>query len=88
MADNLEAVLPRNLLLKPLDLIGTKFDHLARLYIDEMIMVFRVGALKASRSASENVPLEDAFLLEKAKCPVDRRKRDTWVDFCRTPMKL
>lgn len=88
MADNLEAVLPRNLLLKPLDLIGTKFDHLARLYIDEMIMVFRVGALEASRSASENVPLEDSFLLEKTKCSVDRRKRDTWVDFCRTPMKL
>lgn len=88
MADNLEAVLPRNLLLKSLDLIGTKFDHLARLYIDEMIMVFRVGALEASRSASENVPLEDAFLLEKAKCSVNRRKRDTWVDFCRTPMKL
>ena len=88
MADNLEAVLPRNLLLKPLDLIGTKFDHLARLYIDEMIMVFCVGALEASRSASKNVPLENAFFLEKAKCPVDRRKRDTWVDFCRTPMKL
>ncbi len=88
MADNLEAVLPRDLLLKPLDLIGPELDHLTRFHIDEMIMVFRVGALEASRSASKNVPLEDAFFLEKAKCPVDRRKRNTWVDFCRTPMKL
>ncbi|GAA4134893.1 hypothetical protein GGR00_003605 [Aminobacter aganoensis] len=88
MADNLEAVLPRDFLLKPLDLIGPKFDHLARFYVDEMIMVFRVGAFEARRSASKNMPLEDAFFIEKAKCPVDRRKRDAWVDFCRTPMKL
>jgi|GEM_PF-6586617 len=63
MADNLEAVLPRDLLLKPLDLIGPKFDHLARFYVDEMIMVFRVGALEASRSAPKNVPLKDTFFL-------------------------
>jgi hypothetical protein len=88
MADNLEAVLPCDLLLKPLDLIGPKFDHLPRFYIDEVIVVFRVGAFEARRSASKNMPLEDAFFLEKAKCPVDRRKRDAWVDFCRTPMQF
>ena len=88
MADEPVAELLGHLALQRLDLLVLELDHLARLDIDQMIVV-RIGHLLIARAAvAEIVALEDVGLLEQAHRAIDRGDGDMRIDGGRALMKL
>ena len=80
MADELVAKLLGHLALQRLDLLVLELDHLARLDIDQMIVV-GIGYLLIARAAvAEVVALEDIGLLEQAHGAIDRGDGDMRID--------
>ena len=71
VADEAKAELARNALLQPLDLLVAKLDHLARLDVDEMIVMAVARRLVACAPVAEFVTFEDALALEQAHGAID-----------------
>jgi hypothetical protein len=80
VVDEAEAEALGDLLLQRLELVVGEFDHLARLDVDQMV-VMRFRCRFVARSAvAEIMPLEDSRLLEQSHGAVDGGDRDAAVD--------
>src|SRR6478672_11319843 len=80
VVDEAEAELLGDALLKLLQLVIDELDHIARLDVDQMIVVRFRCRLVARAAIAELVPLEDARFLKQSDRPVHGRNRDVRVD--------
>jgi len=79
MIDETKAVFLGDARLKRLDLVILKLDHLARLHVDEVIVMLIRHLLVARAAIAEVMALKDIGLFEEAKRTVDGRKADAAI---------
>lgn len=68
------AQLVSNLLLQPLDCFRVELDHLARVQINQMIVVLTIGIFKTRRSAFKSVAVHRTQFFQQLHGPVNSRK--------------
>ena len=77
--DETKAMLFGDAALERLDLIILKLNHLARLHIDEVIVMLIRHLFVARAAIAEVMALKDVGLFEQAQGPVDGRKADAAI---------
>jgi len=80
MIDETEAEFLRNPLLKCLELFIDELDHIARLDVDQVVVVAFGRGFVAGTPVAELMPFENAGLFEQADSPIDRRDRNVGID--------
>ncbi len=77
-----------DLLLKSLDLIGPEFHDIARLDVNQMVVMFLCGALEAGAPVAEDVFLQHALFPEKVERSIDGGDCDAWIDCSHPPVQF
>jgi len=70
------------------DLVRVKFDDLATVHIDDMVMMGATRLFKTRRPASKSMTMNCAALFQQLHCPIDSRKRNAGIDLDRAPKNL
>jgi hypothetical protein len=78
----------RNFILETLDPRVPELDHLARLEVDEVVVMPLGGPPVAGMAVTEFATLDDALLLEPLHGPVDRREGDIPAPHGHAPVQL
>ncbi len=69
-----------NRTLKLLDLGVLKFNYLARLYIDQVVVVAVTGTFIARPTVTEIMPLEQIGVLKETDRSINRRQANSWIE--------
>ena len=88
MVDDAKPVTPRHLGLQGLDLGRAELDHLAAARIDEMVVVLASAGFVARLAVLEGVFLDNSGGFESRHSTINRRQRDTGIDFLRAPVQF
>ena len=83
MIDEFEAEPPGDLLLQRFQFLILELDHLARLEVDQVVMVFEID-LEAGVILVEVMPLHEVQLVQEMQRAVDGGDADRRVDLTRT----
>ena len=88
MVDDAVAVFTRDLFLQTLDFVGAEFDDLARLNVNQVIVVLLIRCLVASFAVAKGVPGKDVFVFEQLDRTIDRRQRNRGINRGDAPMEF
>src|SRR4051794_36228166 len=84
MVDEAEAKALGDAFLQGLELVVDELDHIARLDVDQMVVMRFGRCLIAGAAVAELMALEDSRFLEQPNGAVDSGDGDVWVDRGRT----
>nr|WP_233901971.1 hypothetical protein [Paracoccus denitrificans] len=85
MAHDLETVLAGDPFLQLLDLVATELDHLIRLDIDEMVVMFGTAGFVARPAVGEAVAHDQPTAFKCADRAIDRGDGDPRRDLAHPP---
>ena len=77
-----------DLFLQTFDLVVSKLDHLARMQVDEMVMVFAFGVFEPRFAVLEFKSLQNSEFFKKLYGAVDRGDRNLRINLQRAAVKL